>query len=220
MTCAHSCRHTKTKHFYRTSNNTTRRITRHPWSSFRRMGQMIKVAIVVLFCVSGLQLFLHQRSLSLSSSSAASKVIKLHVASSSNFDERKAAAVVSLHASIPATEESTTKTSSSSTTSTLTRNRPPPPPLPENNHEAAAAAAAAVLLSQAKPIIKIRAATGGVLPLSPRYNHSDPSTWPAIDNETCRGGGGGEAGKQRQPLYEWQRRAPYAMLLGTMKGAL
>jgi hypothetical protein len=180
-------------------------ITRHPWSSFRRMGQMIKVAIVVLFCVSGLQLFLHQRSLSLSSSSAASKVISLRVASSSNFDERKAAAAAfSLHASIPAREES-------STTSTLARNRPPLPPVYSNE-----VAAAAVLLSKAKPI-KLRAATGGQLPLSPRYNHSDPSTWPAIDNETCRGGG---VGKQPQPFYEWQRRAPYAMVLGTMKGTL
>ena len=216
---------------------------RHQLFFGSNMGRL-KVAIIILCCVSGLQILLHKRTLSSSSLSSSSKVPKALTPSS--FDERKVAlphspaddayaldGVISKKYDThrnqamrisPAEEELST--------TTLTRKRQRPPDEEENNK---VATSAAILLSKAKKPIKIRAVTGGHLPLSRLHDYADPSTWAAIDNETCRGGGGGGGGyhhqhqsadssppslqqQQQQPLYKWQRRAPYAMVLGTMKG--
>ena len=56
------------------------------------------------------------------------------------------------------------------------------------------------------------APAGGVLPIETNNQHyPDPRTWPAIDNGTC-------LDASPEPVYEWQKRAPYFIVLGTMKG--
>jgi len=56
------------------------------------------------------------------------------------------------------------------------------------------------------------APTGGVLPIETNNMHyPDPRTWRSIDNGTCYDA-------SPEPVYEWQKRAPYVVLLGTMKG--
>jgi len=50
-----------------------------------------------------------------------------------------------------------------------------------------------------------------VLPIDDFCHYPDPSTWPSIDNGTC-------CDMVEEPPYEWQKRALYALLVGTMKG--
>jgi hypothetical protein len=55
--------------------------------------------------------------------------------------------------------------------------------------------------------------TGGVLPKDDDSKKliSDPRDWPSIDNGTC-------LEPSEEPPFPWQKRAPHAILLGTMKG--
>ena len=53
--------------------------------------------------------------------------------------------------------------------------------------------------------------TGGRLPTDGLPHYPDPSTWRKIDNGTC-------IDKANEPVLDWQKRAPHAILLGTMKG--
>jgi hypothetical protein len=55
--------------------------------------------------------------------------------------------------------------------------------------------------------------TGGVLPKDDDSKKlvSDPRDWPSIDNGTC-------LEPSAEPPFPWQKRAPHAILLGTMKG--
>jgi hypothetical protein len=74
------------------------------------------------------------------------------------------------------------------------------------------------------------APTGGVLPSSPTFStHYHESMWSSIDNGTClvvhdadmdadSSTGSSNGSSNNHPVYEWQVRAPYVILLGTMKG--
>jgi hypothetical protein len=55
--------------------------------------------------------------------------------------------------------------------------------------------------------------TGGDLPKDDRSKTliPDPRDWPSIDNGTC-------LEPSEEPPFPWQKRAPHAILLGTMKG--
>jgi hypothetical protein len=57
------------------------------------------------------------------------------------------------------------------------------------------------------------ASSGGKLPTDYQKSYPDPRTWSAIDNGTC-------IDKSSQPAsgFDWQVRAPHAILLGVMKG--
>jgi hypothetical protein len=52
---------------------------------------------------------------------------------------------------------------------------------------------------------------GGALPTDDHKLYPDPRTWADIDNGTC-------FNDTMEPLFEWQERAPHAILLGAMKG--
>jgi hypothetical protein len=52
--------------------------------------------------------------------------------------------------------------------------------------------------------------TGGVVPKDDHKLY-DPRDWPSIDNGTC-------LEPSEEPPFPWQKRAPHAILLGTMKG--
>jgi hypothetical protein len=65
---------------------------------------------------------------------------------------------------------------------------------------------------------------GGVLPTSPTFStHYHENMWPDIDNGTCRTTDDRmdddySDADDSNPVYKWQLRAPYVILLGTMKG--
>jgi hypothetical protein len=68
-------------------------------------------------------------------------------------------------------------------------------------------------LLQHREVERVYKPTGGRLPKDDQnknLNH-DPRKWPSIDNGTC-------LGVSDEPPFEWQMRAPHAILLGTMKG--
>ena len=54
--------------------------------------------------------------------------------------------------------------------------------------------------------------TGGVLPLDTADYLQDPTFWPSVDNATCL-----HNSNKESSYPEWQRRAPFALLLGAMK---
>jgi hypothetical protein len=169
------------------------------------MGRL-RSAIGVLFCFSLVQILLHQRTWSSSSLSS------LKVAVVSNFDETRKA--VALHNSPKGYDDLIRRSKyNHHHQSTYSNNNMINHTEPHRNSNQE------VLLS--RPIL--HALTGGELPLSPYNDYTDPSTWPAIDNETCRhkrtNHRPDENNGQSMPYFKWQRRAPYAMVLGTMKGA-
>ena len=57
----------------------------------------------------------------------------------------------------------------------------------------------------------VYAPSGGVLPTDDHRLYPNRATWSEIDNGTC-------LDYTDEPLFDWQRRAPYAILLGAMKG--
>lgn len=53
--------------------------------------------------------------------------------------------------------------------------------------------------------------TGGPLPTDDHPTYPNPLSWPSIDNGTC-------TETSVRPVFQWLKRAPYAILIGVMKG--